>query len=45
VRVGKLVKPGTDAALPGRYSEPHSKTHRDKATDAHTDLLFPELDG
>ncbi|MDP3924526.1 MAG: DNA polymerase IV [Hydrogenophaga sp.] len=44
VRVGKLVKPGTDAALPGRYSEPHSKTPRDKATDAHTDLLFPELD-
>ena len=44
VRVGKLVKPGTDAALPGRYSEPHSKTPRDKAPDAHTDLLFPELD-
>jgi DNA polymerase IV len=44
VRVGKLVKPGTDTALPGHYSETHPKTHRDKATDAHTDLLFPELD-
>jgi DNA polymerase IV len=44
VRVGKLVKPGTDNALPGHYSEAHSKTPRDKATDVHTDLLFPELD-
>ena len=44
VRVGKLVKPGTDAAPPGRYSEIPFKTTRDKAPDAHTNLLFPELD-
>ncbi|MEY4980050.1 MAG: hypothetical protein RLZZ352_2320 [Pseudomonadota bacterium] len=39
VRVGKLVKPGTDAAQPGHARETHPKTH-----DAYTDLLFPELD-
>jgi DNA polymerase IV len=46
VRVGKLVKPGTDEALPPGYSDPlPSKPHKDKASDDHTDLLFPELDG
>lgn len=42
VRVGKLVKAGTqgDAARP--YSDAQTPTH--KALDEHTDLLFPELD-
>ena len=44
VRVSKLVKPGTDATLRGHYSEILPKTPREKATDVHTDLLFPELD-
>jgi DNA polymerase IV len=44
VRVGKLVKHGTDAALPDRTPENQSPTQRDKPTDTHTDLLFPELD-
>ena len=45
VRVGKLVKPGTeDGAAPGYSESTAQKTHRDKATDEHTDLLFPELD-
>ena len=45
VRVGKLVKPGTENEQASGYSESQSnRTPRDKATDAHTDLLFPELD-
>jgi DNA polymerase-4 len=45
VRVGKLVKPGTEGAPAPGYSESIThKTPRDKATDEHTDLLFPELD-
>jgi DNA polymerase IV len=47
VRVGKLVKLGTDGTLPPGYSEttaskPH--TAKEKNPDEHTDLLFPELD-
>jgi DNA polymerase IV len=47
VRVGKLVKLGTDGALPPGYSETNAfKTHsaKEKTPDEHTDLLFPELD-
>ena len=45
VRVAKLVKPGTeDASAPGYSETTPSKPPRDKATDEHTDLLFPELD-
>jgi DNA polymerase IV len=47
VRVGKLVKLGTDDALPPGYSESTpSRSHsaKEKTPDEHTDLLFPELD-
>ncbi|MBE0586585.1 MAG: DNA polymerase IV, partial [Hydrogenophaga sp.] len=45
VRVGKLVKPGTEGEEASGYSESHStRPPKDKATDEHTDLLFPELD-
>jgi DNA polymerase IV len=47
VRVGKLVKLGTDGALPPRYSDAApSRSHsaKEKTPDEHTDLLFPELD-
>jgi DNA polymerase-4 len=45
VRVGKLVKPGTEGEQASGYSESHStRNARDKASDEHTDLLFPELD-
>jgi len=45
VRVGKLVKPGTEGEDASGYSENHStRPPKDKATDEHTDLLFPELD-
>ncbi len=46
VRVGKLVKPGTDPLDGGRYSEAPSaspRSARDRSPDDHTDLLFPEL--
>jgi DNA polymerase IV len=46
VRVGKLVKPGTETDKTAGYSEPHmSKTLPDKASHERSDLLFPELDG
>jgi DNA polymerase-4 len=45
VRVGKLVKPGTEGAGAAGYSENHpNRPQKDKALDEHTDLLFPELD-
>jgi DNA polymerase-4 len=44
VRVGKLVKPGTEAAATAGYSEPLPRP-RDKNRHEHTDLLFPELEG
>ena len=45
VRVGKLVKPGTEDASATGYSEkPSNPPTRDKARHEHTDLLFPELD-
>ena len=48
VRVGKLVKPGTEGAAAAGYSDPPapppSRTRR-PARHEHTDLLFPELDG
>ena len=45
VRVGKLVKPGTEELLGAGYSDLHKSIQRkDKAQDDHTDLLFPELD-
>jgi DNA polymerase-4 len=45
VRVGKLVKPGTEDAGGSGYSENSAhRPPRDKATHEHTDLLFPELD-
>ena len=47
VRVGKLVKPGTEDAPAAGYSETTSnpaKTARERPTDDYTDLLFPELD-
>ncbi len=40
VRVGKLVKPGTDGSLPQVYSEPASTPQRDKARHDRNDLLF-----
>ena len=46
VRVGKLVKPGTEPLPGGRYSETPSaspRSARDRSPDDHTDLLFPEL--
>ena len=46
VRVGKLVKPGTEGEPPAVYSaSPHTPTPRDKTRHDHNDLLFPELDG
>jgi DNA polymerase IV len=46
VRVGKLVKPGTEAEKLAGYSEPHIlKPQRDKAPHERSDLLFPELGG
>lgn len=45
VRVGKLVKPGTEPPQARGYSEGRAhRSPKDKATDEHTDLLFPELD-
>jgi DNA polymerase-4 len=44
VRVGKLVKPGTEGDATASYIEPRQR-HRDKHRHEHTDLLFPELDG
>jgi len=47
VRVGKLVKTGTDEPTDIRYSDRDTtkpRLARDKATDEYTDLLFPELD-
>jgi DNA polymerase-4 len=45
VRVGKLVKPGTEEAHSESYSEPNQHPHRkDSPQDDFTDLLFPELD-
>jgi DNA polymerase-4 len=45
VRVGKLVKPGTEEAPSESYSESHPHPHRkDSQQDDFTDLLFPELD-
>ncbi len=46
VRVGKLVKPGTDGTVPQAYSHP-SSSHPppDKVRHDRNDLLFPELDG
>jgi DNA polymerase IV len=45
VRVGKLVKGGTEGDDSPGYSESHPhRSPRDKATDEHTHLLFPELD-
>lgn len=44
VRVGKLVKPGTESRTESPYSgSAHTRPPRDKASDDHTDLLFPEL--
>ncbi|MCV0439454.1 MAG: DNA polymerase IV [Hydrogenophaga sp.] len=46
VRVGKLVKPGTDGSVSQVYSEPASPPPtRDKSRHDRNDLLFPELDG
>ena len=47
VRVGKLVKPGTEEAPAAGSSQTTSnpaKTARERPTDDYTDLLFPELD-
>ena len=44
VRVGKLVKPGTEADAAAGYIEPPPR-QRDHTRHEHTDLLFPELDG
>lgn len=45
VRVGKLVKAGTEGSQTSGYSVGHpNRPSRDKAPDEHTDLLFPELD-
>jgi DNA polymerase-4 len=44
VRVGKLVKPGTESHPAPGYSEHLSPRHPKDKTDEHTDLLFPELD-
>jgi DNA polymerase-4 len=46
VRVGKLVKPGTDGATAAVYSETTApKPVHEKASHERSDLLFPELDG
>jgi len=44
VRVGKLVKPGTEADAAQGYSENLPTRYPRDKTDEHTDLLFPELD-
>ncbi|MCW5653835.1 DNA polymerase IV [Hydrogenophaga sp.] len=48
VRVGKLVKPGTEEAMAQDYSasatRPEPRRERPRH-EPHTDLLFPELDG
>ena len=47
VRVGKLVKPGTEGTLPPGYSDSKhsaSRSSPEKVQDDRTDLLFPELD-
>lgn len=45
VRVGKLVKAGTDEALVNDYSDSPSANRKDRnPDDHHTHLLFPELD-
>ena len=47
VRVGKLVKPGTEETPGGGYSELHTtpaRSARERPSDDYTDLLFPELD-
>ena len=45
VRVGKLVKAGTDEALAADYSGSPSPNRNDRTPDdSHTHLLFPELD-
>ena len=44
VRVGKLVKPGTEDAEAPPYSGATPSHRQPKADDERTDLLFPELD-
>jgi DNA polymerase-4 len=47
VRVGKLVKPGTEGVSTAGYSETQpstSRTAQETSQDDPTDLLFPELD-
>ena len=44
VRVGKLVKPGTETTEASHYSGATPSTRPQKADDERTDLLFPELD-
>jgi DNA polymerase-4 len=44
VRVGKLVKPGTEGAEAPPYSGATPSHRQPKADDERTDLLFPELD-
>lgn len=47
VRVGKLVKAGTEGEQPAGYSEAWpsaARTAKEKTQDDHTHLLFPELD-
>ena len=44
VRVGKLVKPGTEDAEAPPYSGGSAPHRQPKADDERTDLLFPELD-
>lgn len=44
VRVGKLVKPGTEEAEAPHYSGATPSPRPPRADDERTDLLFPELD-
>ncbi len=44
VRVGKLVKPGTDDAHASHYIALTPSSRPTRADDDHTNLLFPELD-
>jgi DNA polymerase IV len=44
VRVGKLVKPGTEGAAAASYSGSPAPQRTHRADDDRTDLLFPELD-
>ena len=44
VRVGKLVKPGTEGAEAAHYSGATPPPRHPKADHERTDLLFPELD-